>query len=173
MSMAIKYQMSKRAKEAARGEPCEAHGADMCEMCHGGKAMADGGYVDEEEVEPSPSPSPSPRPVVDQEKAKKFSTAFKGFAEGGEVDEGLVERIMHKRGNTPGAEANYTGPHVEFEDNQFDDLVKDNNMGTAADYTGANSGDELGNAQEDEDRRDIISMVMKSRRKKDRLPNPR
>jgi hypothetical protein len=39
-------------------------------------------------------------------------------------------------------------------------------------YTGENSGDELGNAQEDEDRRDIVSRIMKSRRLKDRLPRP-
>ena len=40
-------------------------------------------------------------------------------------------------------------------------------------YTGKNSGDELGDRQEDMDRKDIVSRVMKSRKKKDRLPNPR
>ena len=40
-------------------------------------------------------------------------------------------------------------------------------------YTGKNSGDELGDRQEDMDRKDIVSRVMKSRKKKDRLPIPR
>ena len=39
-------------------------------------------------------------------------------------------------------------------------------------YTGANSGDEIGNEQEDEDRRDIVSRIMKSRRLMDRNPRP-
>jgi hypothetical protein len=40
-------------------------------------------------------------------------------------------------------------------------------------YTGANSGDELSSPGEDERRRDIVSKIMASRKKKDRLPNPR
>jgi hypothetical protein len=39
-------------------------------------------------------------------------------------------------------------------------------------YTDANSGDELSDDQEDMDRRDMVAMIMKSRAKKDRLPNP-
>jgi hypothetical protein len=98
------------------------------------------------------------------------------YAEGGEVDEGhdLVDAIMLKRkGNSPGAEANRTGPMTDFEDNQFDDLVKDDHLDSEADYTGANSGDHLGNEAMDERDHDLISAIMRSRRKKDRLPNPR
>lgn len=40
-------------------------------------------------------------------------------------------------------------------------------------YTESNSGDELSSPGEDERRKDIVSRVMASRRKKDRLPNPR
>lgn len=201
MSMAIKYQMHKKAKMAKGGSvPCAAHGMDACEMCHGGNMMADGGemYDDGGEVKPSSSPSVSPSPVpkkdvIDKDAGKAASDAFNnhsafsdmvgrgidyakhliGYAEGGEVDDDLVSSIMRKRGNSPGAKANETGPISDFEDNQFDYMVKDDDMGGKADYTGANSGDMIGNAQEDEDRHDVISQIMKSRRKKDRLPNPR
>ena len=59
--------------------------------------------------------------------------------------------------------------------NEFDDLHLDDHLGDdgVVDYTGANSGDEIGDAQEDADREDIIARIMKSRAKKDRLPNPR
>jgi hypothetical protein len=39
-------------------------------------------------------------------------------------------------------------------------------------YTGANSGDEVGDEQEDEDEHDMVSRIMKSRLKKDRMPHP-
>jgi hypothetical protein len=52
--------------------------------------------------------------------------------------------------------------------NQFDDLVKDDNL--EFHYTGANSGDYLSDAREDHDRHDIVSKIMKSRAKKDKLP---
>ncbi len=58
-----------------------------------------------------------------------------------------------------------------FLPNEFDDLVLRDNLESS--YTVANSGDEIGNAQEDADQNDIVSRIMKSRAKKDRLPNPR
>jgi hypothetical protein len=60
-----------------------------------------------------------------------------------------------------------------FKPNEFDDLVLRDDDLEGADYTGANSGDELGNARLDHDDSDIVARVMKSRAKKDRLPNPR
>lgn len=57
--------------------------------------------------------------------------------------------------------------------NNFDDLaLRDDDM-EDAEYTGANSGDELGNAKEDHDRSDMVSRIMASRRLKDRLPKVR
>lgn len=38
--------------------------------------------------------------------------------------------------------------------------------------TGANSGDELGDDQEEKDRRDIVSRIMHSLAKKDKMPRP-
>lgn len=57
-----------------------------------------------------------------------------------------------------------------FKQNEFDDLALRDDL--EQHYTGANSGDELGNSQEDSDRRDIVSRIMKSRAKKDRMPRP-
>jgi hypothetical protein len=49
---------------------------------------------------------------------------------------------------------------------QYDDLVmRDDNM-EDADYTSANSGDELSDDREDHDRSDIVSRIMKSRARK-------
>jgi hypothetical protein len=55
-----------------------------------------------------------------------------------------------------------------FSRNEFDDLVLRDDLEQS--YTGENSGDELGNAQEDEDRRDLVSQIMRSLAKKDRMP---
>jgi hypothetical protein len=53
---------------------------------------------------------------------------------------------------------------------QYDDLHLDDDLSDSD--TGANSGDELGDKQEDEDRSDIVSRIMASRKKKDRMPRP-
>ncbi len=94
-------------------------------------------------------------------------------------EEDMVGRIMKMRqrmysegGRIANADhgedqANLAG----FAPNEFDDLVLRDNLHSS--YTGENSGDNLGNAQEDADQQDIVSRIMRSRAKKDRLPNPR
>lgn len=53
---------------------------------------------------------------------------------------------------------------------EYDDLhLRD---GLEEHYTGKNSGDEIGNEHEDERRSDIVSKIMHSRKKKDRMPRP-
>lgn len=87
--------------------------------------------------------------------------------------EDMVGRIMKQRMmhySKGGRVANDTPIVADFEPNQFDDLVKDDKL--EEHYTGANSGDETGDAQEDEDRRDIVARIMRSRRLKDRMPRP-
>lgn len=89
------------------------------------------------------------------------------FAMGGS----MVDRIMKKRGYSKGGRvANDTGNTADFKPNEFDDLALRDDL--EGGYDGANSGDELGNAQEDEDRRDIVSRIMRSRAKRDRMPRP-
>ncbi len=89
----------------------------------------------------------------------------KNLAEGGDVDcmacqggtcmehGGLVDRIMKKRGA------------VEEAPNDFDEL--DLEPAPEADYPGSN---EHGDAQVEEDDRDLVARIMRSRAKKDRMP---
>jgi hypothetical protein len=58
------------------------------------------------------------------------------------------------------------------EANRDTDYLADNDE-LEFEYTGANSGDELSSPGEDERRKDIVSRIMASRKKKDKLPNPR
>lgn len=155
-SMAIKYALMKKKKShqsdddeepsgdhgtyMAEGGMCAAHGMQACKMCHGGKMMAEGGFVHDEEAS-----------GYEDDMISSIMKKRKGYSEGGRV-------------------ANDTDMEADFEPNEFDDLAKRDDL--EQHYTGANSGDELGNAQEDEDERDLVSMIMKSRRKKDRMPHP-
>ena|ERR1700677_4155524 len=135
----------------------------------------------------------------DPNKLQSVSDSFKGavhsYAEGGEAsameeddkdlnqlpvdmkketedsDDDLVMRIMKKRYSEGGKVANQDEKITGDMPNEFDVLHLDDDLESS--YDGANSGDELGNDQEDEDRKDIVSRIMKSRAKKDRLPNPR
>ncbi len=149
MSMAIKYAMQKRAQKMASGGRCETHGQSMCEMCHGGR-MAEGGFVEHEE-----SSGYEKMPEV----------------EAHEEDGDLVARIMRQRRpsfSEGGRVANRTDDHADFEDNQFDDLVKRDDLEST--YTGENSGDMIGDQRLDEDDQDLVSRIMRSRKMKDRLP---
>lgn len=80
----------------------------------------------------------------------------KCYAEGG-----LVDRIMRKR----------SGPKADEMPADFDfmDQVPPEHD---ADYTGKNSGDELGNEQLADDERDIVIRIMRSRAMKDKNPRP-
>lgn len=93
------------------------------------------------------------------------------MAEGGEVEDGdMVDRIMRKKYSEGGMVANDDKVLADFLPNEFDELAKDDDLDFS--YTGANSGDEIGNEQEDEDRRDIVARIMRSRAKRDRMPRP-
>ena len=69
-----------------------------------------------------------------------------------------------------GMVANEDDEHADELPNEFDDLPMRDEL--EENYTGANSGDEIGNEQEDEDRQDILNRAMRSRAKKDRNPRP-
>lgn len=117
--------------------------------------MARGGMADAEDEY---DPMQHPEPIYDEAAEHE--------------DDDMISRIMRQRFSMGGKVANNvgTGQEADAEENQFDDLVKDDDL--EFHYTGANSGDDLGDQQEDEDRHDIVSKIMKSRAKKDRLPRP-
>jgi len=136
---------------------------------------------------------PGGNPKTDHEyklaEIKKQKTGY--FAEGGQITDNeqsdahemdMVGRIMKQRqqmfskggqvANNTDRDEKYPMPHRDdMGSGHYDDLVNRDELSFS--YTGANSGDELSSPGEDERRRDIVSRVMASRRKKDRLPNPR
>lgn len=83
------------------------------------------------------------------------------MAEGGEVGGDLVNRIMKKRGSDMAGSKS-----ADF------DVMDDIEVPDDADYTGANSGDEIGNDTLDENDADLIRRIMRSRAKSDRNPRP-
>lgn len=78
----------------------------------------------------------------------------KKMAEGG-----LVDRIMSAR----------KGETADEKPADFD-AMDDMTIPDDADYTGANSGDMLGNEAMDENDADLIRRIMRSRAKKDTMP---
>lgn len=153
----------RKAFNGVKEDPCDAHGEAMCQMCHGGK-MAEGGYIEDEMASGyMPDPKENPDHMYDHDVENQDDEG-----------EDMIHHIMRKRKmmSKGGMVANDVGTGQEADKlpNQFDDLVLRDNL--EEHYTGKNSGDELDDAQENEDRRDIVSMIMKSRKKKDRLPHP-
>lgn len=87
--------------------------------------------------------------------------------------EDMVGHIMKKRMkhySHGGKVSNEDEPIADSEAAEYDDLEKDDDL--EEHYTGKNSGDEDGDEQEDEDQRDTVSQIMKSRKKKDKMPRP-
>lgn len=90
--------------------------------------------------------------------------------------EDMVGRIMKKRMLAMGGECYSRGGVVANEDhghadalpNEFDDLVLDDHL--ESHYDADNAGDHLGDAAQDHRDEDMVSKIMKSRAKKDRLP---
>jgi len=76
----------------------------------------------------------------------------------------MVGRIMARRMSEGGKVANTDEPTADFLPNEFDDLHLRDDL--EQNYTAANSGDELSDEGEDERRRDIVSRIMASRRKR-------
>lgn len=112
-----------------------------------------------------------------KKRAKKMSSG--GMAEpmpmehGNEDDADMITRIMAKRKSYSegGMVANDVGvAEADKLPAEYDDLVLRDDLEMS--YDGANSGDELGNAQKEEDERDVVSKIMASRKKKDRMPRP-
>lgn len=84
----------------------------------------------------------------------------------------MVARIMAKRQaySEGGMVANDTPPMADSEPADYDDLALDDHL--EGKDSGSDEGDDLGNQQEAEDRADIVSRIMRSRSKKDRMPRP-
>jgi len=122
-----------------------------------------------------------PNGMAMSEAAKKLNQLMPDMhAETSMSEQDLVDRIMQKKSKDFSSEARFSqGGKVANQDeieagfmpNEFDDLhLRDDLESTYGDDD--NAGDMLGNHQEDMDREDIISRIMRSQKKKDRMPNP-
>lgn len=95
------------------------------------------------------------------------SDPMRKMADGGDIISRAMKKCKYSKG---GMVANETPITAGFKPNEFDDLALRDDIESS--YTGENSGDDLGSMEEDDRRRDIVSRVMRSRMKKDRLPRP-
>lgn len=86
-------------------------------------------------------------------------------------DEDMIDRIMRKRMSEGGKVANETEPMADGMPAEFDDLVLRDDLSSSYGKDD-NSGDALGNSEEDADREDIVARVMRSRAKGGRMPRP-
>lgn len=103
--------------------------------------------------------------IAEQRQMKK---PHGNYAEGGEVDDDdldMVGRIMRKRGSMDSDPT----PIADSESADFD-YMDEIPLDHDADYTGANSGDEMGNEEQD-DERDMATRIMK-KRAKPKMPHP-
>lgn len=195
-SLAIAYSMKRKAEQhKAHGGSVEhcAHGGPM--ECHEG-CYAEGGMTTEyadtmggkavkeaqahnyapqpAELDPEPEPSSSPRKYVYKANGGMMQDAMK------DEPHPMVHRIMMNRAkgyseggkvaNEHSGESSDEPTMAKWDGNELDDLALRDDL--EANATGANEGDELGDSAEEHDRHDIVSRIMKSRMKKDRLAVP-
>lgn len=176
-------------------EGCYAEGGMTTEYADtmGGKAVKEAqahNYAPQPaELDPEPEPSSSPRKYVYKadggmmQDAMKFAPLLMAAAEGGMVPDEphpMVHRIMMSRAkgyseggkvaNEHSGESTDEPTMAKADGNELDDLALRDDL--EANATGANEGDELGDSAEEHDRHDIVSRIMKSRMKKDRLAVP-
>jgi hypothetical protein len=174
-SLAIAYAMKRKAK-MAKGGFVEEEESSGYEPMPCPEKYADGGFVKEEE-----ETGYEDVPMERHEKHNEGAMEEDEHMEHEEEEEDMVGRIMKQRMAKGGMAHHYSeggrvanedhGPDDEdladFSPNEFDDLVLDDHL--EGHYPGSQ---EIGDEQEDEDRRDIVSRIMKSRMKKDRMPSP-
>lgn len=182
-SLAIAYAMKRKAQKRDRQEDEEEHDA-MGGMSgfHKDEKMsgyephkyAEGGLAEFERDEERSGYDHGKLPCPDCESGHCSIHGADMMEHGGDVVERIMKKGM-KHMSLGGRVANEDhGPDDEdlagFLPNEFDDLSLRDDL--EQHYTGANSGDEIGDEQEDEDRRDIVSRAMRSMAKKDRMPIP-
>lgn len=149
-NMAIAYSMKNRKKMAAGGQ-------------------LDSGYLDLPKNDVKGNSSAMGEDDKDLNQMGEEDTGPMGaYALGGDiVDHIMKKRQMYSEG---GKVANATPITAGFKPNEFDDLVLRDDLESSSD--GVNNGDYLGNAQQDEDRADIVSRIMRQRSMKQRNPRP-
>jgi hypothetical protein len=155
--------------------------------------MAEGGYIgsyksnDSDPDLDGDDPSPMMEESIEHPDSHDSMISRDVVNQLGDEDEGFgdmdaihpaVLRIMmgHEKGYSEGGQVaneetgeSTTTPEkmAKWKDNEFDNLALRDDL--EFDSTGTNAGDSFGDAREDEDRNDIVSRIMRSRAKKDRM----
>lgn len=136
----------------------------------------DGPFVDAEDPKHSVSHDVENQDEVEDMVGRVMKQRQQMFAKGGEAhmcSGGNCSHYSHGgavKMSEGGEIANSDLPIVDDMPAEFDDLHLRDDLESS--YTGKDSGDELGNSQLEEDEGDLISRIMKSRAKKDRMPRP-
>jgi hypothetical protein len=199
-SLAIAYSMKRKAQHKAHGgkihdeemasgylpmpEKHEKHNAAAMHeeekhlnqhMAHGGKMhhMAKGGMAHDEKATCAACQSGLPHSHHAHGGDIHHS---KHMAHGGESHhdhEDVVGHILKKlpHYSEGGRIANDDHHLAGLKPNEFDDLALRDDLEDTHN-TGKDDGDYLGNAREDHDRHDVVAHILKSMKKKDRLPHP-
>ncbi len=193
-SLAIAYAMKRRGKKMAYGGYAKGGEVELEkdkvdeDMLHHGAADMKGAPHEKDQYDPKEEPGVKHDEMAmeeDDRMLNQHGECEEGpygemMAEGGMLtDDGyqsedheddMVGHIMKQRQchySKGGQVANKISPDAEFEDNDFDDLVLDDTQ--EGHYPGSQ---EIGDGREDDDRKDMVSMIMRSRKKRDRNPVP-
>jgi len=176
-SLAIAYAMKRKAKARDRKEDEEEHKASggmvnierrKRDFNHNSRNYAEGGLAEFEREEGASGYPVEDLPCPDCASGHCDRHSDDMMAHGGDVVARLMQKRMSEGGKIANASDEYTGgEQADFSSNEFDDLALRDDL--KENYTAENSGDELGNDREDEDRRDIVSRIMNSMRKKGRM----
>ncbi len=173
MSLPMAYAMKKRAKKMADGGMLTDDGYQSHD-----KPEVDGGLMPkahlalELEEEMKPDHDDHMKSGIEHDVENQLGDEDEG-AGGGDPIHPMVKRIvmgLMKGYSEGGMVANEDKRITGSMPDEFDDLALRDDLEFSD--TGANSGDELGDAQEDEDRHDMVSRIIRSRSKKDRMPRP-
>lgn len=191
-SLALAYAMKRRGKKMAMGGQIKDNYQHEHDDVDGGTigSMKEqkSGFVDHEgDVKrPDKMAMEEDDRMLNQHGEIEEGPQGTAYAEGGFIEDNkqsdahemdMVGRIMKQRqmmyskgGMVANGGEDDLDKMADGRPNNFDDLALRDDMEYS--YTGANSGDELDDARENADRADIISRIMASRRKKDKMPRP-
>lgn len=112
----------------------------------------------------------SKQPEEHMSKMDDDQSLHKFMAHGGDIVDHIISKKYSQGGMVANGGEDELSHLADGMPNNFDDLALDDDLEST--NSGESSGDFLGNAQEDEDRHDIVARVMKSRAKKDKMPRP-
>lgn len=172
-SLALAYAMKRRGKKMSHGEMVDEKASGFVEH-EGDDVKSDKMAMEEDDR------------MLNQHGEHEEGPEGMMYADGGFIEDNkqsdahemdMVGRIMKQRqmmyskgGMVANGGEDDLNKMADSRPNEFDDLALRDDMEYS--YTGANSGDELDDARESADRADIVSRIMNSRRKKDRMPRP-